>query len=360
MIGYTAVMGNPPYTVQNKGTNTGAFSVYMEFIALACILGTHSSLLTPGRWLVSPKAEAKRLRKELQEGQTRFHTILLTYKDVFDGVSLRGGVSFYFHKEGWQQETTFITDYKVSKAEMFDSTGTIAVDEIDEIRKLIWGKHQDQAKPSLNYFHDWSQMTPSFTSKNEGTGNEVFKKFSSEEPKYEENLKIWLLNGPRFFDKSHFKERDYTPKGRFAFAFAHCSSDLEDSLNDKSSFYEEFTASRSSSAVMFESLQQVQHFYKYARTKFFAILMKARISSHHAYPQAYQDIPMFSFDENDPIDWSKSIPEIDNQLIAHFGLEDYREYILSASKPYARELGQEYLDRLSEANVDVSGINEWY
>ncbi len=79
-----------------------------------------------------------------------------------------------------------------------------------------------------------------------------------------------------------------------------------------------------------------------------------------ASPYTYKDIPMFSFTESDPIDWSLSIPEIDNQLIAHFGLEDYREYILSASKPYARALGQEYLDRLSGANVDTSGINEWY
>ena len=107
-------------------------------------------------------------------------------------------------------------------------------------------------------------------------------------------------------------------------------------------------------------MEEAAAFYKYSRTKFFFTLVDSRIAGHNARAQAYQDIPMFSFTETDPIDWSLSIPEIDNQLIAHFGLEDYREYILSASKPYARALGQEYLDRLTEANVDTSRINEWY
>ena len=70
-------------------------------------------------------------------------------------------------------------------------------------------------------------------------------------------------------------------------------------------------------------MEEAAAFYKYSRTKFFFTLVDSRIAGHNARAQAYQDIPMFSFTETDPIDWSLSIPEIDNQLIAHFGLEDY-------------------------------------
>ena len=153
--------------------------------------------------------------------------------------------------------------------------------------------------------------------------------------------------------------KEFVPADKVAFvasAFVHETR----SVNDRTIVLIAGESAKGTMAILFNSMQEVAIFYKYARTKFFTTLCLGRLSSHNAYPSAYQDIPMFSFDKTDPIDWSKSIPEIDNQLISHFGLEDYREYILSASMPYARELGQEYLDRLSEANVDVSGINEWY
>ena len=131
-------------------------------------------------------------------------------------------------------------------------------------------------------------------------------------------------------------------------------------VNGRSFILIERESAKSTMAIILNTLQEAAFWYKYARSKFFTTLCIGRLGGHNAQAQTYQDVPLFSFTESDPIDWSKSIPEIDEQLIAHFGLEEHREYILSAAIPYARELGQEYLDRLEDGGVDTSGINDWY
>ena len=358
---YTAVMGNPPYTrAATDDASRGAVPIYQIFFLLAAELGNHSSIISPGRWMKSPKGEMRAIRKTLQEGVFRIPELHFMDEDVFTEVIIRGGVTWYLNATGHQGSTNFHQNLKfVKQAPLFDSTGTISFDRIAEIRDAIKLIHR-QPKATNKLLKNWI-TPPSNFSKVDGFNNDAYFKNSTSTRQSPSDIKMRMTNGSwRYFSPKSLPKDSYIPLDACGFGFAGCSSNSLGTINDRSMVLSGGESTKGTVAVILPSLPQTANFYKYARTKFFATLCLGRLSSHNAYPQTYQDIPMFSFTENDPLNWSLSIPEIDEQLIAHFGLEDYREYILSASKPYARALGQEYLDRLTEANVDTSRINEWY
>ena len=141
---------------------------------------------------------------------------------------------------------------------------------------------------------------------------------------------------------------------------SNASSNYTGSLNDRSFFLSGGGSAKSTMAVILDTPQQVYNLYRYARTKFFRRLVESRITSHSTYPQAYQDIPSFNFDESDPIDWSLSIPLLDKALEKHLGLEEVHDYIQEAVGPFANVPEEEYLEKWENLGIDVSGVAQWY
>ena len=358
---YTAVMGNPPYTINHKGANnSGATAIYPSFVIAIDYFSKLSSIIAPARWFTSPKAEMRSARVELQDSGFAFLDLVCETGAVFLTAELTGGTSWYLREAGYKGDTRFwVNGVKTRHGSLFDSVGTITFDELDDLRQAIREAHHFEFLDSSHSF-DWS--LPDFAGAEEdGYSNEAYFKHSAAKRRTPADIRMRMTDGSwRYFTPDALPERCYVPQGRFGFSFSELVHFHSKGINDRSLLLLSSESAKGTSTFFFDSQVQCANFYKYARTKFFATIVVGRISSHHARPQVYQDIPKFRFTNVDPIDWTKSIPEIDKQLIAHFGLEDYREYILSASKPYARTLGQEYLDRLTEANVDTSGINEWY
>ena len=70
----------------------------------------------------------------------------------------------------------------------------------------------------------------------------------------------------------------------------------------------------------FSSKQQCQNVVKYAETKFFRIMVGIR-KNKNMTRDTYKFVPLQDFTSNSDIDWSVSIPEIDEQL--------YEKYVLS-------------------------------
>ena len=167
--------------------------------------------------------------------------------------------------------------------------------------------------------------------------------------------------GWRFLPKGFLTPgKSVVPDGKYAMVFTHASHNTNLVLNDRSFFLEGGEAAKSTMAVILDTPLQVYNFYRYSRTKFFRRLIEGRLSSHSTRPQAYQDIPAFNFDESDPIDWSLSIPEIDNALERHFRLEEVHDYIQGAVGPFANVPEEEYLEKWKNLGIDVSDVAEWY
>ena len=84
----------------------------------------------------------------------------------------------------------------------------------------------------------------------------------------------------------------------------------------------------------FKTLTEAQNLQKYMSTKFLRFCVGILKVSQNLYQNVYSFVPMQDFTTNSDIDWSKSIPEIDAQLYAKYGLsEEEMAFIESMIKP---------------------------
>lgn len=70
------------------------------------------------------------------------------------------------------------------------------------------------------------------------------------------------------------------------------------------------------------SEQSAKSIVRYLQTKFARLLMSFAKASQHATAKTYRFIPIQDFTSSSDIDWSKPIPQIDQQLYRKYGLND--------------------------------------
>lgn len=61
---------------------------------------------------------------------------------------------------------------------------------------------------------------------------------------------------------------------------------------------------------------------KYLKTMFLRFFVLLKKNTQHATSKVYSFVPLQNFTEASDIDWSKSIPEIDQQLYLKYHLTD--------------------------------------
>ena len=84
----------------------------------------------------------------------------------------------------------------------------------------------------------------------------------------------------------------------------------------------------------FNSETEAKNMIKYIKTKFFRVLVSAMKITQSAPSRVYRFVPLQDFTSNSDIDWSKSIPEIDQQLYKKYNLtEEEIAFIESMIKP---------------------------
>ena len=62
-------------------------------------------------------------------------------------------------------------------------------------------------------------------------------------------------------------------------------------------------------------------------------MLGIRKVTQHTTREAWTFVPNQDFSSNSDIDWTKSIHEIDQDLYAKYGIEDYVDYIENSVKP---------------------------
>ena len=84
----------------------------------------------------------------------------------------------------------------------------------------------------------------------------------------------------------------------------------------------------------FEKELYAENVLKYIKTKFTRALLGIMKKTQHTAPSNWKYVPLQDFTSSSDIDWSKSIPEIDQQLYRKYGLtEEEIEFIETHVKP---------------------------
>lgn len=95
---FDVVVGNPPYQLreENSGEGQSASPIYQKFVAAAQALDPrYLVMVTPTRWIAGGKGLDEYRTKMLSDHRLRSLTDFADPSEVFPGVNIRGGVSYF-------------------------------------------------------------------------------------------------------------------------------------------------------------------------------------------------------------------------------------------------------------------------
>lgn len=316
------IIGNPPYQEETESDSTRMPPIYNYFMEQAYELGDSVELITPARFLFNTGFTPKAWNEKMLNDP---HFCVQYYepnsRNIFPNADIKGGIIISYHdkKKDYDPIVIFtkfpelnkiLTKVKENCSEFLDSIIFSNLSyKVSDLMKL--------ENPSLIN----RLRTNAFTS----LSNIFFETPPDDEWNY--IAMIGLLNAKRAI---RYIRRDYIQdssgtldKYTLLLPSVNGSGEFGEALspsviaNPGTGYTQTFIG-----IGAFDQESEAKNVAKYVKTKFArAMLGILKITQHCPGPRwAY--VPLQDFTAESDIDWSKSIPDIDRQLYAKYGLDD--------------------------------------
>jgi len=259
-----------------------------------------------------------------------FHNYV-TPSDVFQNVSLRGGVNFFVWDSNFNNTKYHIHTETIKNNEIVDNSNRpyrlLDLDLfISDSRAYTFLQNLLDKKFIDLDFENKKLMLYSFVSERNPFGIATTMKDFAEESD-NNDVKIYASKGREGFVPSSTinRNRELVDSYKVLTAFANnIGTDLpDDNLNTIIS--EPNSACTETYLVIGGNLELTRdtanNLSKYLKTKFVRLLIMLAKANQNGTRKTYRFVPLQNFSKNPDIDWSQSIAEIDQQL--------YRKYELS-------------------------------
>lgn len=345
------VIGNPPY--QESGTtNNKAEAIYPYFYDSVADVTDRYMLITPARFLFNAGLTPKKWnQKMLSDTHLKIEKYFQDSSEVFPNTNINGGVVITYHDVTQEYEPIgmFIPDETFRKiANRFNHLGTESMSSIiyggrsdlkfndvflndypetpDRILKLLQSKHKEIKKLGPNEEYELKsssfERTPyAFENVEPESIKDYYKILGVEKGKrvYKWVLKKYL--SPRYPDNNNigsFKVLLSNADG----AAGQIGKPVPARIIGKPIIAEPFTSSFPTfmSIGKFDTKDEAQAVEKYIKTKFVRVLLGVLKVTQHITPATWKYVPLQDFTSASDLDWSKSIPEIDQQLYKKYDL----------------------------------------
>ena len=322
---FYAVIGNPPYQEEfsDEGNKTYAKPVYNDFMDSAEEIADRVELITPARFLFNagstPKAwNAKKLSDP--------HFTVLQYEadasKVFPNTDIKGGVAVSLHdgtrtlgpigtyipyntlRSIWEKVTKRGDDI-VCTAYAYHFTDTLHDENPCAKERMSKGHAYDLKSNVLEKLPDI------FHEKKPNDGHEYIKVLGLVKMK-----RIY-----RYVRRDYVNEPENLLKWKVLLPKSNGSGALGEVLSTPLIGQPLIGHTETFMSIgSFDTEQEAQALLKYVKSKFARALLGILKTTQDNPPEKWKFIPLQDFTTNSDIDWSKSIPEIDQQLYVKYGL----------------------------------------
>lgn len=330
MINFGAIVGNPPYNIQANGSATGSDAIYDEFLDICHELTKEEAILiTPARWMFGAGKTSKKWNEKMLQNE---HLSIVEYfqngTKIFNDAKITGGVVITkFNKNKIVEPIGFFIENNILRSIYKKVKSHHSYKSFEEIVfsrtsfRLTKKMHEDfpNAKNIVSRGHLYDMSTNIM---------EILPfLFLEREPKDgNKYVKVWgRINNERVL---RFIKKEYINEGKNLYGykvFVAKANKIGFGEVLSSPFTVEPGVAHTEFVISignFDNYLENENCFNYIKTKFARCHLGILKVTQDNPPAKWSCIPLQDFTENSDIDWSKSIPEIDQQLYAKYGLTE--------------------------------------
>ena len=325
-------IGNPPYNVEAQKTSTSDDPIYHIFMDAAYSVADKIELITPARFLSNAGKTPATWNKKMLADE---HLKVLFYENdsqkVFSNTSIPGGVCVTYRDSeklfgAIQQFVPFTQLQTIDKKVRAFSERTLD--------SIIYSQNKFNLDSVYKAF-------PQLKKRMSGEGKDKrFRQIVFE--RFPELFKV-MPNGDcvrtlgkigndrvyRFINRSYVVEEPWIDKYKVFVPFSNGASGTL-SENEAARLISKPVLGMPGDGITqtfigvgaFETELEANALYKYILSKFTRALLGILKVTQGNKAETWGHVPIQDFTSNSDIDWSKSIPEIDQQLYEKYGLSD--------------------------------------
>lgn len=325
------IIGNPPYQDESVGDQKNyASPVYHIFMDEVYKLADKVELIHPARFLFNAGSTPKEWNQKMLDDS---HLKVLFYEPdaskIFTGTDIKGGVAITYHdktknfgsigvfthypelndiiikvchKDGFQK----FSDIVITRT-AYRLTEKLHVDHPEAMGQLSEGHAYDM---STNIFDRLPQI---FFDKEPLDNNKYIKILGRMG-----NTRVYKFIREDYINKvaNLYKYKVYLPS-------ANGAGQLGEILSSPVIAEPRTAATETFIGIgIFDTEKEAENTLNYIKCKFTRLMLGILKITQHITPQKWDYVPLQDFTSNSDIDWSKSIPEIDQQLYKKYGLDE--------------------------------------
>lgn len=341
---FDVVIGNPPYQEEAQGASTRAEPIYPGFMDAAYEVGKKAVLITPARFLSnSGQTKAAWNKKMLADKHLRVAHHSPDSSTLFPGTDIKGGIAVTYRDS--TQEIGPIGTFLGGAAQgmggvlaKVEALGEESLSSIVSSRALY--RYSDLAmneEPQIAALlgkGSGNQITPPSIDKlkdiiffdGKPTGGGDYVKVVG----VTAGARVW-----RWMRRDYLKQTSSLDRWKVVIAQANNSGAFGETLSSPFVGAPGLVHTDTFLTVgPFDAEQVANACLAYVKTKFARALLSVLKTTQHNAKGKWKYVPLQDFSSSSDIDWSKSIPEIDQQLYAKYGLsKDEIAFIEENVKP---------------------------
>ena len=327
------VISNPPYQEATDKVGGQQTPIYHYFVNAALSLDAPDvALITPSRWFAGGIGLDAFRDKMLHDRHLARITDYTNAKDCFPATSVGGGVNYFL----WQKQHVGDCEF----ANVTNGVKTVRVAPLDEFPTLIRykeglsiirkvGKHTGSSLDTII-----SPLMPFGLPTNyRGTAT----------PSKDKSIRLISSDSETFISRSEIPKGDELVDSYKVLvgilAAEHAGEPASDGRFRILTKTLRVIGPREVCTHSYfvvgkcKTKKEAENICRYLKTAFVRFLVMLSMSSIHLSKQVFGFVPLQDFTSSSDIDWSKPIPDIDQQLYAKYGITDYKDFIESMIKP---------------------------
>ena len=326
---FDVVIGNPPYQMDRSGTRDK--QIYPDFMDSAYDIGDKAILITPGRFLFNAgDTSVAWNRKMLDDPYLKVIDYEPKSMNVFDNTDIKGGVTITYRDSADKGTPIDVFIPHVHLQSIADKVWLIHGDD-DDLSKISYSAASYRLSDIMH-----NENPTAFSMLSDGNEyqivNNIFEKLSDvfhinvdDESDYvsilgrsrsEGRISRWILgkyiDTPNNFDK--YKVFLPASNGSGALGEVLSTPLIGQPLVGHTQTFMSFGS--------FDDEVGANALMSYLKSKFARSLLGILKVTQHNPSKTWRYVPLQDFTENSDIDWTKSIPEIDQQLYKKYNLSD--------------------------------------